>query len=521
MTESKHNRLPTMMGRTIDDGRYRVDALIGEGGMGQIYVGRQTSVNRQVALKFLHGSLSDNAGLLARFEREAKSISRLRHPNIISLIDHGRTEDDRLFMVMELLGGESLAARLNRVGPLPVGTVLHIVCQVVSALVEAHASGIIHRDLKPDNIHLDEVAQDTDFVKVLDFGIAKIVEGPNTLPPQTALTIAGSIFGTPQYMSPEQVTGKPVDHRSDLYSMGMIIFEMLTGKAPFNGPSPSAILVKQATDAIPDLLSIDPDLDPRLASLVEACTQKKVENRIPSAVDLLEQLRAIALDFPNPAVPVPRPALGTRDTEEILGCAPTIFPDEGHTFEEDSTTATAAKDGPVTAGSRRKILGGLGIVVLLAAALTWPEPGPDIIQGPDAQAPATAQKAAARAPVTAVDAAVPTTAWLRFETQPSGASVFLEEEKVGVTPLEWRPLVTQKPVTIRFEHPEYQTVTRQFELSAAADLPAEFKIQLPARPAPVPKVSKPAHTRPTPKKAKAKAKAKVKKPAKKRRYQKL
>ena len=472
MSESRSGRMPTMMGRTIDGGRYRVDALIGEGGMGQIYVGRQTSVNRRVALKFLHASLADDPGLLARFEREARSISRLRHPNIISLIDHGRTEDERLFMVMELLGGESLATRLRRMGALPVGTVLHIASQVASALVEAHADGIIHRDLKPDNIHLDEVAQDPNFVKVLDFGIAKMVEGPNTLPPQTPLTLAGAVFGTPQYMSPEQVTGRPIDHRSDLYAMGMILFEMLTGKVPFDGPTPSAVLVRQATDPLPDLGTIVPDLDHRLVALVNACAEKKVDDRMGSAEALLEQIRAIAVDYPNPTDPVSRPALGTRDTAETLGCAPTIFPNEIQSPGVTQAAQDTSDWTPPAGASPIKMWTALILLVGVVAFFVWPDTPPSVQEDVTPTRETSREAPAAEAPTAPSlaqkpDAATPKTAWLRLESTPPGAKVFHRGEQLGATPMEWRPTLVSDPITVRFEHPGHTSAETLIRLSPA------------------------------------------------------
>ncbi|MCA9547049.1 MAG: serine/threonine protein kinase, partial [Myxococcales bacterium] len=214
----------SMIGLAVDGGRYTIVKLIGEGGMGRVFQARQTSMNRMVALKILRRQLAGDSHLLDRFEREAMSVSRLRHPNTITIYDYGKTEDGFLFMAMELLGGRSLYSMLRDDGALPLPRALHIFEQVCGAVQEAHTLGIVHRDLKPENIQIDQVANDPDYAKVLDFGIAKIVHGDQDITgEQKTLTLAGAVFGTPHYMSPEQVHGLKIDHRTDIYSLGVIL----------------------------------------------------------------------------------------------------------------------------------------------------------------------------------------------------------------------------------------------------------------------------------------------------------
>lgn len=299
MTDSPSDDKNSLIGRTIDNGRYEITRLIGEGGMGRVYEARQVSMNRRVALKILRAQLATDEKLLARFQQEALSISRLRHPNTITIYDYGKTEDDLLFMSMELLGGQSLFSIMRQEGQLILPRALHIMDQVAGAVGEAHQLGIVHRDLKPENIQIDHVASDPDFAKVLDFGIAKILGGDGRNAEGKALTLAGSIFGTPHYMSPEQVHGQKVDHRTDLYSLGIILFEMLAGKPPFDGNTPMSVMMAQASKELPDIREMAPDADANDAvmQLISDCCVKDRSQRIRTADELIARLRQIQIDL--------------------------------------------------------------------------------------------------------------------------------------------------------------------------------------------------------------------------------
>src|SRR5580692_9607736 len=223
------------IGQTVG-GRYKIVKLLGEGGMGAVYLGEQNigGTLRKVAIKTLHQHLSSDPKILQRFERECATVAELQHPNTIQLYDFGKTDDGILYMVMEFVQGESLAAVLEKQGSLEPGRALRILQQICDALGEAHALGIVHRDLKPDNIVLTERAKD--WVKVLDFGIAKRSEAPDKA--EQKLTQQGTVLGTPPYMSPEQFTGKTIDARSDIYSIGIMAYEMLAGTLPFSASTP-------------------------------------------------------------------------------------------------------------------------------------------------------------------------------------------------------------------------------------------------------------------------------------------
>ncbi len=222
-------------------GRYKITDVIGEGGMGVVYEAWDTQVERKVAIKLVRSDTTDRK-FLSRFRRELEITSKLRHPSTIRVFEHGETKDGRPYMVMELLTGESLADRLEQ-GPLDEMEALQIARQAAESLSEAHEHGVFHRDLKPDNIFVETVGV-SKVVKVLDFGIAGGVDA-------TRLTQAGEVFGKPQYMSPEQCNGLPLDHRTDIYSLGSILYEMLEGRPPFSAETPMATMLKHVRAKVP------------------------------------------------------------------------------------------------------------------------------------------------------------------------------------------------------------------------------------------------------------------------------
>ncbi len=231
MTQEVPNPL---VGREIA-GKYRILRLLGEGGMGAVYLGEQKlgATLRKVAIKTLHPHLSHDPKILARFEREVGTVAGLQHPNTIQVFDFGKMDDGTLYIVMEFVEGRSVADVLEKDGPMEPARVQKIMEQVSGSLEEAHLQGIVHRDLKPDNVVLCDKAGQKDWVEVLDFGIAKRQSEEDR--EEQKLTQQGMVLGTPPYMSPEQFTGKPIDKRSDIYSLGVMAYEMLTGKLPFSG----------------------------------------------------------------------------------------------------------------------------------------------------------------------------------------------------------------------------------------------------------------------------------------------
>jgi eukaryotic-like serine/threonine-protein kinase len=225
------------IGREIASGRYHIQQKIGSGGMGTVYKAMQPNIGRMVAIKILHPKLVNRKDLVSRFSREAKALGHLSHPNTVKVFDDGELEDGSLFIAMEYLEGRNLNQVVRTGGPIAMERALPILMQVCGALHEAHTRGIVHRDLKPENIFLSTQGGIKDFPKVLDFGLAKVTE-QEMRPGSIVLTQEGMVFGTPEFMSPEQAQGKTLDARSDIYSLAVILYEVLTGKLPFEAKTP-------------------------------------------------------------------------------------------------------------------------------------------------------------------------------------------------------------------------------------------------------------------------------------------
>ncbi|MEO7734238.1 MAG: serine/threonine-protein kinase, partial [Kofleriaceae bacterium] len=234
------------VGKVID-GRYEIQARIGEGGMGVVYKAKQTSIDRMIAIKMLNPQMASDQQWVQRFYNEAKATSRLQHPNTIRMFDFGQTAEGRLFLTMEFLEGIPLRDAVAQQSPMAPNRVLKVLIQCCASLAEAHSIGIIHRDIKPDNVFLLNMPGSPDFVKLLDFSVAKLLEGDRMK------TQAGVVFGTPQYMSPEQGRGMPLDARSDLYALGILAYEMLTGRVPFHDENPMNVLQMHLRQDVPPL----------------------------------------------------------------------------------------------------------------------------------------------------------------------------------------------------------------------------------------------------------------------------
>ncbi len=300
-------------------GKFTITGLLGFGGMGAVYEAVQSPMDRKVALKVIP---SYDPTAAARFEREAYTVSKLSHPNTVTVFDFGHTEDGQLFLSMEYLEGRTLTDLIRKEGPLHPARAIHITEQICRSLGEAHRIGIMHRDVKPDNILLIQVDQDPDYVKVLDFGIAKAIQGEDDV----NLTAEGRIVGTPRYMSPEQILALHVDHRSDIYSLGCILFEMLCGTPPFDQQSTAALMMSHAQQMPPHFaerlqaehISLMP---PDLERIVHRTMSKSAEAR-PRDTDELRQELQLALSQMNagiPFVPQARPQQGPPTAHPMTG----------------------------------------------------------------------------------------------------------------------------------------------------------------------------------------------------------
>jgi serine/threonine-protein kinase len=286
------------IGRDILDGQFQILQKIGTGGMGSVYRASQAAMNREVAIKILHPKLAGRKDLTSRFRREARAMSQLTHPNTVKVFMYGELEEDgSLYIVMEMLEGRNLNQRVRRGGPMPLGQAANVLIQVCGALDEAHRMGIVHRDLKPENIFLSQQGGIENFPKVLDFGLAKVTER-QMQPGSVILTQEGMVFGTPEFMSPEQAQGKTLDARSDIYSLAVILYEVLTGKLPFDAKSPMEYIQKHVMEPIIPLSSRAPEagFPAELDVILNKALSKEPGGRYQTAAEFAEALRPFAAD---------------------------------------------------------------------------------------------------------------------------------------------------------------------------------------------------------------------------------
>jgi serine/threonine-protein kinase len=278
------------LGTTID-GRYRIESVLGEGGMGVVYLAWHKAIEKRIAVKVLRLDKGRDRSVTDRFLQEAKAASSIGNPHIVDVSDFGSLPDGSAFFTMEWLEGKPLNRVLEEVRPLPVERVVRIGAQIADALAAAHERGIVHRDLKPDNIFLLRRGSNEDFVKILDFGVAKVTNGASKL------TIAGTMLGTPLYMSPEQAEGTAVDSRTDIYALGVILYEMAAGRVPFDGDTLVGILSQHMCAPVVPIRDLSPELSipPELDKIILRALAKKPEERYQTMADIAGDLRRVGL----------------------------------------------------------------------------------------------------------------------------------------------------------------------------------------------------------------------------------
>ncbi len=282
------------IGRDVLNGQFQILQKIGSGGMGSVYKALQPAMNRMVAIKILHPKLASRKDLVSRFRREARAMSHLTHPNTVKVYLYGELEDGSLYIVMEYLEGKNLNQTVRTEGPLTIERGLPILIQACNALDEAHRAGIIHRDLKPENIFVTNQGGMKDFAKVLDFGLAKVTER-EMRPGSIILTQEGMVFGTPEFMSPEQAQGKSLTPGSDIYSLAVILYEVLTGKLPFDAKNPMEFIQLHVTTKPKPINERVPGktFPPLLWTVLSRALEKKSDDRYQSAAEFAHALAAV------------------------------------------------------------------------------------------------------------------------------------------------------------------------------------------------------------------------------------
>jgi len=489
-------------------GNYRAISLLGEGGMGAVYLAEHPAIGRRVAVKVLHRNYVRDENLLGRFLNEARAANAIRHPNIIEILDSGTIADGTPFLVMELLEGESLGARLRRVGPLPIAQAVEFAYQTASALGAAHKKGIVHRDLKPDNLYIvpDPHEPERERIKVLDFGIAKLQQG-NT--GDSVKTRTGTLMGTPIYMSPEQCRGtKAIDHRSDIYSLGVILFEMLTGQPPFVSEGFGELVNMHLNVAAPAPSTRNPNVPAALDALVLKMLEKNPDQRFADMGELQAALKA------------------SGGTMFVVRGSQTSSPDLAKNPARNMGTTTAApvsmsnpklRDTTFSAGAGERITEGrpsgkgksVALVVGVAAAAVVAgvflfRDGEKVamqrqgLADKQVQATTTAPIPRTDPPIPAVPVEPPArkTVTVRIESQPTGASVVNDASGgvLGVTPLT---LTRPKggSLKLRVEKDGYNPNARAVSLEE--DTTLELNLEQKAKPRPHrPHASRPAEDEP-------------------------
>ena len=446
------------VGKTLD-GKYRIDGFLKRGGMGAVYRGTHVMLNKPVAIKLIKPELVSSTDVVQRFLREARAAAHLTHPNIVIVHDLGQTSDGMLYIAMELVDGNSLKELIVSQGAWEPKRAVRLLKGIASALALAHREGIVHRDLKPQNIMVWRDSEGNEVPKLLDFGIAKTFE-----PTSPALTSTGMVLGTPHYMSSEQAKGQPADQRSDLYALGVILYEMLVGKVPFDDTSIPQILIKHLSEPPKPPSAMGANIPAKLEEVVLRCLEKDPDNRYQNAEALMSALDTIPdtavqdVALPTVAVtpeslapvPVDEPTRATRETTMAGAAAPPIPSMSG------TVRAHQVRDAESKSGASRFLVFGIIIVALVLAALfllrgRGAPPAEPIEQAAGA---ATSGAPESTQPPGEVSAAAPDSG-----SEPAGAAaVSTGEAGTAVETSEPTPPTSPAPTSVRAEpRPSGQT----------------------------------------------------------------
>lgn len=408
---------------TVIDGRYAIEAVLGEGGMGVVYLARHRMIDKKVALKILRADMMHDLEMVQRFINEARAASSIGSAHIVNISDFGQTPAGATYFVMEFLDGRSLGALVHQ-GRIPPVRLAHIARQMGEALAAAHDAGIVHRDLKPDNVMLVRQGDDPEFVKLLDFGIAKVT---SISPEEKKLTRAGAVFGTPHYMSPEQAEGATVDHRSDIYSLGIILFEMAASQVPFDAESFMGILSQHMHKAPPAFESLDPPVhvSPGLKAVIYKCLQKSPALRYQSMLELVRDLDAIEQGVMPDAAIITGARLAPLSSVPDLGTPPPL------------SLLSEPREGP-----RWGMLAGVAVsacaLSVVIAGVWWASAHgsrePSITDLPPASSEAALPSSVA--PTVPASPSASTVVQRKITTVPAKAKVLRDGIEIGLTPLK-------------------------------------------------------------------------------------
>lgn len=462
-----------LVGKPVADGRFTITKLLGFGGMGAVYEAVQMNMSRSVALKLIP---THDPTTVARFEREALTISKLRHPNTVTVFDFGQSEGGFLFLAMELLDGRTLGEVITEEGPLDPARAVHIASQVCRSLNEAHLSGIVHRDIKPDNIILIRIDNDPDVVKVLDFGIAKAVMGEDDV----QLTGDGRIIGTPRYMSPEQILAEALDHRSDIYSLGCILFEMLCGAPPFQQTSTTALMISHTQDPPPPFAQrLSRQQIERTPSYLEhvvfRALAKDPNDRFQTTDEFREELeRAMNSALMSPDASGPQAQIDPNATSAAL---PRHMGGDASASQSGIQEAAAPASGPSSNSTKFAILGillllfflgGLGVLNYLSKKdVGAPSGDSDVasVSVEDVEDKLEA-KEQIQVPLEEPEPQEPGFVSMEFVTDPVGAELILGGEKTGKKTPTILAVELGKPHDFAFEKDGYVRYDAQVVPSA-------------------------------------------------------
>jgi serine/threonine-protein kinase len=474
-----------LIGRTLG-GRYRLERKLGEGGMGAVYEAEHTLLGKHVAIKVLLDVFTKQRDVLVRFQQEARTASTIGHENIIDIVDIGEEKDNRWYIVMELLRGHDLAHALRDGGAMQPQRAAFILRQICRALQAAHDKGIIHRDMKPENVFLTAHQDNADFVKIMDFGISKVKQAHDNV----RLTQTGAVMGTPLYMSPEQARGDPeIDHRTDVYAVGVMAYEMFCGRPPFTGPTYIALLTQHLTQQPPRpsevcpgippaieaflLKSLDKDRNRRFASMAEMAAAVSAFTAGPVGAGPYTQAMASAAPRsptptgwpgtgPLPAMPPPGTAYPAPPPPFGGGLQPTPTPPVGFMPAGTPMPAGFAPPAPRKSGAGKIVLLILliglpvvGIAIYAAVQASSSDPDPRTVARPDPH------KTVAKAVATKIQPGKPK-ARVTIDSNPRGARALIDNIPIGVTPAAADVAPGHHQLVV--EHPGYRRVARPLDV---------------------------------------------------------